>query len=63
VLKVEKEASSEDIKKSYRKMALQFHPDKNTEEGADDAFKSTSFFFFFLLYLVATRIHLDLGLQ
>jgi len=40
ILGVSKEASDADLKKSYRKSALQFHPDKNKAPGAGEAFKS-----------------------
>ncbi|KAB7498282.1 DnaJ-like protein subfamily B member 14 [Armadillidium nasatum] len=40
ILGVTKEATDSDLKKSYRKLALQFHPDKNKAPGADEAFKA-----------------------
>lgn len=39
ILEVDKGASQEDIKKSYRKLAHKYHPDKNKEEGAEAKFK------------------------
>ena len=40
ILGCEKAASDAEIKKSYRKLSLLTHPDKNGYEGADEAFKS-----------------------
>jgi len=42
VLGVEKNATEDEIKKAYRKMALRFHPDKNHEAGAEEKFKEIS---------------------
>lgn len=39
VLGVDKSASKDEIKKSYRKLARKYHPDVNKEEGAAEKFK------------------------
>lgn len=39
VLGITKAATDEEIKKSYRKLALRYHPDKNKAAGAEDKFK------------------------
>ncbi len=40
MLGVSKDAGESELKKSYRKLALQFHPDKNKAPGAAEAFKA-----------------------
>ncbi|KAF4533210.1 hypothetical protein B566_EDAN011855 [Ephemera danica] len=40
ILGVTKEATDSDLKKAYKKLALQLHPDKNKVPGASEAFKA-----------------------
>lgn len=42
ILGVSKDASKDEIKRAYRKLSKQYHPDINKEPGADEKFKEIS---------------------
>lgn len=42
VLGVEKNATDEEIKKAFRKLAFKYHPDQNKEDGAAEKFKEAN---------------------
>jgi molecular chaperone DnaJ len=42
VLGLGKGASADEVKKAFRKLAFQYHPDRNKEPGAEEKFKEIS---------------------
>ena len=42
ILGLSKDATESEMKKAYRKLAMQYHPDKNKEAGAEEKFKELS---------------------
>jgi DnaJ-class molecular chaperone len=40
------DASAADIRKAYRKLTLQLHPDKNKAEDAEEKFRQVGYCFF-----------------
>ncbi len=42
ILGIDRNATKQDVKKAYRKLAMQYHPDRNKEPGAEDKFKEIS---------------------
>jgi molecular chaperone DnaJ len=42
LLGVSRDADREDIKKAYRKLAMKYHPDRNSEADAEDKFKEVT---------------------
>ena len=42
ILAVDRTATDDDLKRAYRKLAMQYHPDRNREPDAEERFKEIS---------------------
>ncbi|MCZ7397949.1 MAG: DnaJ domain-containing protein, partial [Candidatus Methanoperedens sp.] len=42
ILGVDKKASADELKTAYRKLAMQYHPDRNKASDAEEKFKEIS---------------------
>ena len=42
ILGIDRNATDDDIKKAFRKLAFQYHPDRNADDGASDKFKEVN---------------------
>lgn len=57
ILGVSKDSTDSDIKKAYKKLALQFHPDKNKAPGSAEAFKAIGLY----LYCFSSLLHFQIN--
>ena len=42
ILNIDRNSTEDEIKKAYKRMALKYHPDRNTDKDAEDKFKEIS---------------------